>query len=322
MSQRNGDTNTHNQRNTLRKVPVMFTTRRSLTTLAAALTLLGTACGSSTTAPTAADAPTPTTLTTADAPTTDTPAATPGEPAVRPADTTPAPNPAPAPAPSPNRAAVIGDCNGADLPEHAIFYFVEASGLNVRATPSPDAAKIGVYADADMVALAGATLEHCARTAGGSVWWQVDHPTAGFGWVNAAYLVEELSDGVFPDSGSHVPLDHIDPPVEEPDVHIDCAFVPSIGQCVEVTRGPAGEVDQVLFPEVVPVDWAQLDCVYGGDADACQVLTKIGFGADSNYGLGNSLTQTPTEFLLADCDTLSGAAGHLACAELTARANG
>lgn len=294
--------------------------RRSIVTLAAALTVLGAACGPSGEATdTLAVAPaTPA----ADAATTEsatdpaTPA--PAAPSVQPADTTPAA----APAPAPDRTAVIGACNVADLPEHAILYFLDASGLNVRATPSPDGTKIGVYAADDLVMPAGATFDECARTAGGSVWWQVDHPTAGIGWVNAAFLVEETYDGVFEDSGSHVPLDQIDPPVEEPDVHIDCAYVPSIGQCVEVTRGPAGEVDQVLFPELVPVDWAQLDCVYGGDSDACQVLTKIGFGADSNHGLGNSLSQTPTEFLLADCDTLSGAAGHLACAELDARANG
>lgn len=300
----------------------MFTTRRTLTTLAAALTLLGTACGSSTTAP-AVEPTQPAETATAPAatPAAETPEATPGEPAVRPADTTPATTPAPAP--SPNRAAVIGDCNGADLPEHAIFYFVEASGLNVRATPSPDAAKVGVYADADMVALAGATLEHCARTAGGSVWWQVEHPTAGLGWVNAAYLVEELSDGVFEDSGSHVPLDQIDPPVdEEADVHVDCAWLASTGLCVEVTRGFHGEVASVIYPDDVPIAAAQLDCVYGTSLDACEILTAIGFGPGVNYGLGNSLAQAPTEDLLDECETLPGAAGLLACAELNARANG
>ena len=53
----------------------------------------------------------------------------------------------------------------------------------------------------------------------------------------------------------------------------------------------------------------------GASASACDVLAFVGPGD----GIGNSLTQTPTEFLMADCEELTGIDQKLACAELATR---
>ena len=53
---------------------------------------------------------------------------------------------------------------------------------------------------------------------------------------------------------------------------------------------------------------------------ACAALASIGQDVN-NYGLGNTLTQAPSEFLRQDCDTLgyNNPQGALACAELMVR---
>lgn len=58
-------------------------------------------------------------------------------------------------------------------------------------------------------------------------------------------------------------------------------------------------------------------CVYDGDATACDQLTaQYSVDASSNFGLGNSLTQAPSDALAAECSfELRG----IACAELRTR---
>ena len=57
-------------------------------------------------------------------------------------------------------------------------------------------------------------------------------------------------------------------------------------------------------------------CVYGGDATACSTMeAQYGVGADSNYGLGNSLTQAPTDALVGECQSFRS----IACSELRTR---
>lgn len=59
----------------------------------------------------------------------------------------------------------------------------------------------------------------------------------------------------------------------------------------------------------------QASCVYGADSQACNQLAAAGFPADTNYGLGNSLSQAPDAGLVDDCGTGS----QLACLELESR---
>lgn len=60
---------------------------------------------------------------------------------------------------------------------------------------------------------------------------------------------------------------------------------------------------------------AQISCVYEGFDGACDILEAFGYPASDNFGLGNSLSQAPDEFLIDDCD----AGDRLACAELAFR---
>ncbi len=80
----------------------------------------------------------------------------------------------------------------------------------------------------------------------------------------------------------------------------------------------------------IPVDWmhgdtgyyfdiateeVQAHCVYLGFPDACAELEMRGFYADSNYGLGNSLTMAPDADLWVACDLYLS----VECYELDAR---
>ena len=80
----------------------------------------------------------------------------------------------------------------------------------------------------------------------------------------------------------------------------------------------------------IPVEWmyedagyyfdfateeVQAHCVYLGFADACAELEMRGFYADSNYGLGNSLTMAPDADLWSACELYLS----VECYELDAR---
>ncbi len=143
----------------------------------------------------------------------------------------------------------------------------------------------------------------------GAVWWAIVDYEGDLAWVNSAFAFPFI-EGHGGGPGA---------PDTEKDASFDCSFLQSLPDtCITVIyRGDGSAV--LEDPVSVPVEWAQLDCVYGGQADACFVLELAGYG-DRNYGLGNSLTQAPTEFLRDDCANLTGTGpGALACAELATR---
>lgn len=159
----------------------------------------------------------------------------------------------------------------------------------------PNFAAVDTYLDS-------ADFPSCLVTTSGSVWWEIAHPSlAAGGWVNAAYL-EPLAD------------DHVDQPEEEGDAHADCVIFYGDDKCVVVYYAAGG----ISFVEPYDAEAAgelHLACVYNGNASACDVLAFVGPGD----GIGNELTQTPTEFLVDDCANLTGIDQKLACAELATR---
>jgi hypothetical protein len=74
----------------------------------------------------------------------------------------------------------------------------------------------------------------------------------------------------------------------------------------------APTVDALAADEVAGL---QADCVYRAAVAACDRLESEGLGADTNYGLGNSLTQAPDDLLGEDCAAYLA----LACLELESR---
>ncbi len=92
----------------------------------------------------------------------------------------------------------------------------------------------------------------------------------------------------------------------------DSAGVPSTG--APLTAPPASAGDELSDADY---EDAVLDCVYGeNEAGSCEALEAAGFTADGNYGLGNSMTQTPDGFLRDDC---VGDEDPFSCAELNLR---
>lgn len=66
------------------------------------------------------------------------------------------------------------------------------------------------------------------------------------------------------------------------------------------------------------VEAAQIACVYEGEAAACDMLALDGMGADGNYGLGNSYSQTPDDAIADQCTD----GDAIACAEQESRKGG
>ncbi len=143
----------------------------------------------------------------------------------------------------------------------------------------------------------------CAKLANGSVWYDIGHPSlATGGWVNARYL-DKTAD------------DHVDQPEEEADAHADCVYLPDLPDTCNVVYYMGFDITAVeaLTPDM-NAEFHHA-CVYQGVAEACDVLAFDGVGD----GIGNSLSMTPTEFLVADCADLTGVSKKLACAELATR---
>ncbi|MDH4145512.1 MAG: hypothetical protein OEY23_10155, partial [Acidimicrobiia bacterium] len=189
----------------------------------------------------------------------------------------------------------VGDPDGGLVPHHL-------PGANEPAITNPDGS-INVLVDGTYVDTYGGT-ESCAIVADGGLWWEIGTPQlATGGWVNARYLIT-LAEWESRQDRS-----------EEPDAHSDCLVLADLpSRCFEVTRR-SGAI--VRAPALSDEDRAEfhLACAYQGNAGACEVLAYHGPGD----GIGNSLTQAPTEALRADCNTLSGVQRRLACAELATR---
>jgi hypothetical protein len=74
----------------------------------------------------------------------------------------------------------------------------------------------------------------------------------------------------------------------------------------------------LVAPPLLPQDeliQLQLDCVYGGQAPACDKLVVSGYPSAGNYGLGNSLTESADAALVDKCN----GGWRLMCAELLDR---
>lgn len=200
-------------------------------------------------------------------------------------------------------------CTYDEQPPAAWMYASEA--LNVRTGPGVsykafDHLQAGEYTEWAFYADNGG----CLRIPGNGVWWAIWLEDQGtIGWAHSGYLVPELADW-------HGPENEVD------DYHVDCVWLGD-GSCIEVVRDSYGSVVDVLsLVDDSQLTWTQLACVYRGDGSACDVLSYFGFGFDTNYGLGNSLTMTPSEDLLDACSHYDGgnnASIAIMCEELESR---
>lgn len=77
---------------------------------------------------------------------------------------------------------------------------------------------------------------------------------------------------------------------------------------------PGGTGPSSIAPE--QLIGLQAQCIYGNDADACATLVSGGYTAESNYGLGDTLSSRTDADLSADC---SANIDQLACLELASR---
>lgn len=90
---------------------------------------------------------------------------------------------------------------------------------------------------------------------------------------------------------------------------------PTTGGTEVIDTTPGTEVpDTPVLSEDEIID-LQLACVYIGEQESCDTLVSAGFPAEGNYGLGNSLSQVPDNFIASDCANDS----RLACAEISSR---
>ena len=217
-----------------------------------------------------------------------------------------APIAAPAPKPA-TPAFTIGSCANSAYPA-GFEYEVSGikaddkdGGLVLRTNPNYNQPAIATILEGEVISSFG-TSDTCGHDDKGRTWWFIS-AYDGSGWVNANYLTPY---DFIPDfhGGDDVNEE------EEPDVHGDCHILSS-GDCVVVYR---------MGDEIVATDGplagdqaleTYLACNYFYDGDACTILAING----QSDLLGNSLTQTPDDFLLTDCNTLTGINGELACAE-------
>lgn len=109
----------------------------------------------------------------------------------------------------------------------------------------------------------------------------------------------------------------------------DCGLDGDLGQCVQLREVLDAEAEAELIERCDIQDKVacdalsntivadlQVQCIYEDDAESCQTLdASWDWNTESNYGLGDSMTQAPLDALEADC--LLG--GVVECAELAAR---
>lgn len=120
----------------------------------------------------------------------------------------------------------------------------------------------------------------CAALADGSVWWFVETPQLATGGYVNSAFLAGQTD---------------------------------LGQESDGNAAGGGEDD-------FDVALAQVDCVYGGADESCDLLVLAGIGTvDDNFGLGNSYSSAPAGFLAEDCLI---AFDPIACAELEFRGPG
>lgn len=215
-------------------------------------------------------------------------------------------------APAPKPIPVAQDCLIEEFPPSTDVFAI--SDLNVRRGAGTHNSAIGHLVENEIAEFAFyADNDGCVYLEGSGVWWAVwlDSQQT-IGWSHSNYLAPYFPDYV------EVPADEVD------DVHFDCVFL-SDGSCITVTRNDDGTIGGVFDPvDADQTVFAQIDCVYYGDGDACDLLTQIGLG-DNNFGLGNSLTQIPTEDLINTCShDIPANNPHLLieCEELFAREGG
>lgn len=193
-------------------------------------------------------------------------------------------------------------------------------GLVVRDRPSAGAAALIVLVEGtEVLVLPQVDTTGCVRLDSGAVWWAVWITDTESGWANSRYLDDDRGLDDEPGLEDDSMADGIGE--AEQDVHGDCVlFTSAPDECVGVYIGSGG-ITALMEPDAVVVEFAQVDCVYLRATDACRVLELLGWGAEDDHGLGNSMSQAPIDEIAADCEALgpSDPIGALACAELATR---
>ncbi|MEZ5378530.1 MAG: hypothetical protein R2733_18645 [Acidimicrobiales bacterium] len=184
----------------------------------------------------------------------------------------------------------FGNCSSAQAATPGQVYSVSNipandpdGGLVARLLPGSDEQRIDVLPDGTIVDIFADDLD-CVVLGDGSVWWFVNTPLlATGGYVNSRYLAGQTDMGQESDGNA--------------------------------AGGAAGGGEDDF-----DVTLAQIDCIYNGGEQSCDLLTVSGIGSpDDNYGLGNSYSMAPSGFLAEDCLISND---QLACAELQARGPG
>ncbi len=210
-------------------------------------------------------------------------------------------------------------CTAAEFPTTT---YVEATAdLNIRRGPGTSHAAFSSIKQGDFIEFDIYADNHgCVRVPGNGVWWAVwDHDLQMSGWSHSSYLRNDIPVPDF--HGEEISNNGW---VDDGDVHIDCVIILD-SPCAEVSRRSDGSIEQVFSTlSADDLATAQADCVYNANPEACELLTVLGFTGATNYGLGNSLTQIPTDVLVDGCYSDDHSLGpvDLLCAELFAREGG
>lgn len=239
-----------------------------------------------------------------------------------PADVAATPASAPAETTAPQAAPVSADCSSIDYPTTAWAQVANISssdpdsGLNVRNAPGVSGDRITTIPQGYTVYTDFTAGERCALDSNGDVWWYVNIGDDQ-GWVHTGYLIETTQGW---DEGEeiaeHLPGEDREG-VEPEGLVYDCVTVPGAFECVEVGWDGPGNFFVQTYPSVDTIIWAQVACLYQGDAMSCQILDHLG-----ERDPGNGFVQAPTEFLQIDCaagDPSIDPLVAMACAELATR---
>ncbi len=152
-------------------------------------------------------------------------------------------------------------------------------GLVVRLLPGADGPRSTVLPAGTDVTVDSDLGGNICVVIGSSVWWHIgpSPELAVGGWINSAY--------VYDISG-------------------------------ETDEGIGDEENAGQGEDDFDIELAQIECIYNGSDQACDLLTTFVAGPEDNYGLGNSYSMAPSEFLASDCLIEFD---QIACAELRTR---
>lgn len=227
-------------------------------------------------------------------------------------------------------------------------------GLVGHSAPGVNSPVTTVYPP-DFAVWVDGSADSCHVVESGAVWWRVVFADAPADWVNAFYLgfYEGPGDRVAIGTTealcsayrSTVEARETDIPVSQDLIRLDVELgghpVGVSGAIYNLVNGIStdstsdyasidGYVGPICSGETATgpgaialddADWAVAaeSCVYYNDFESCSLLERAGYSPNDNYGLGNSIGQTPFGAAIDECRAGDVVFRGLYCAELYSR---